>query len=747
MGGGAAGLYFSILMKKANPAADIDVYERNRADDTFGFGVVFSDETLGNFLDADAETYRQIVDQFAHWDDIDIHFKSQVLSSTGHGFSGFDRKTLLNILQSRCAHLGVRLHFETEITDLDQFGDCDLILAADGVNSAIRDRYADAFEPDIDWRSNRFVWLGTTKEFPAFTFIFKENEHGLWRVHAYRYKPGYSTFILECTADTFARSGLTVEDEERTMAYAEKLFADELDGHGLIKNRSHWRQFPTIRNRHWHHDNIVLMGDAVHTAHFSIGSGTKLAMEDSIALSDAMQSCDTIPAALDAYETARRPDVESTQRAAQVSLQWFEEAERYYDRLEPIQFGFSLLTRSLRISHENLRLRDPAYVRSIDSWYAARAANQSGVNVTTDPPPPPMFTPFRLRDMIVPNRIVVSSMCQYSAADGTIDDWHLVHLGSRAIGGAGLVMTEMTDVSREGRISHGCAGMYKDEHVAAWARVVDFVQRHSAARIGMQLAHAGRKASTRLGWEGNDLPLEPHEDPWPVMAPSAIPYTPRNQAPRQMTREDMDAVRDDFVRAARMAEAAGFDIVELHFAHGYLLSTFLSPLTNRRDDAYGGSLENRLRYPLEVFDAVRAAWPEGKPISVRLSATDWRPDGFSPDDAVAVAAALKGHGCDIIDVSAGQVVADQEPVYGRLFQTPFSDRVRLEAEIPTMTVGSISTFEDVNSILAAGRADLCVMARAHLYDPYWTRHAATQQGVELPWPKPYDTLDGYEPRF
>jgi anthraniloyl-CoA monooxygenase len=747
IGGGPAGLYFSILMKKAYPDAEITVYERNQADDTFGFGVVFSDATLGNFIEADAETHRQIVAQFAHWDDIDIHFKGQVLTSTGHGFSGFDRKTLLNILQHRAADLGVDLRFETDIDDVEAVSDCDLVLAADGVNSFIRDRYADHFQPDIDWRSNRFVWLGTTMEFPAFTFLFKENEHGLWRVHAYRYKPGYSTFILECTGDTFKRSGLGVEDEDATVAYAEALFAEELDGHRLINNRSHWRQFPTIRNRHWHHRNIVLMGDAVHTAHFSIGSGTKLAMEDAIALSDAIQRHDDIATALDAYEADRREDVESTQRSAQVSLQWFEETERYYDRLDPIQFGFSLLTRSLRISHENLRLRDPGYVRSIDTWFAERAANQSGVNVRTDPPPPPMFTPFRLRDMVVPNRIVVSPMCQYSAEDGTIDDWHLVHLGSRAMGGAGLVITEMTDVSREGRITHGCAGMYKDEHVAAWSRVVDFVHRHSEAKIGMQLAHAGRKASTRLGWEGNDLPLSGGENPWPVIAPSPIPYTPQNQVPREMTRADMDQVRDDYVRAAGLAEAAGFDLLELHYAHGYLMSTFLSPLTNRREDDYGGSLDNRLIYPLEVFDAVRAAWPEGKPISVRISATDWRPDGFSAADAVAVAAALKAHGCDIVDVSAGQVVADQAPVYGRLFQTPFADRVRLEAEIPTMTVGNISTYEDVNSILAAGRADLCVLARAHLYDPYWTRHAAKQQGYDLPWPKQYDMIDRYEPRF
>ncbi|MFQ5972973.1 MAG: bifunctional salicylyl-CoA 5-hydroxylase/oxidoreductase [Alphaproteobacteria bacterium] len=744
LGGGPAGLYFAILMKKALPRSEIRVIERNRPDDTFGFGVVFSDATLESFEGADAPTHDAITQSFAHWDDIDIHFKGRILSSTGHGFSGMSRKVMLSILQSRCAELGVEMRFETEFTDPERFRDSDMVLAADGVNSLVRDFYGEHFRPEVEFRPNRFVWLGTTREFPAFTFYFKENEHGLWRVHAYRYMKGYSTFIVECTEDTFARSGLAPEDEDATVAYMEELFGDELDGHPLLKNRSHWRNFPIVSCGSWHHENVVLVGDAAHTAHFSIGSGTKLAMEDTIALAEAVLANGDVATALAAYDEARRPAVESLQRAARTSLSWFEETERYYDKLEPIQFGFSLLTRSLRISHENLRLRDPDYVSRIDTWFAEQAANQSGVNVPLAPAPPPMFTPFRLRDMTLKNRVVVSPMCQYSAEDGTINDWHLVHLGSRAMGGAGLVITEMTDVSREGRISPGCTGMYKPEHVGAWRRVVDFVHRFSNARIGLQLAHAGRKASTRLGWEGHNVPLE--DGNWPIMAPSPIPYASENQLPREMTRADMDHVRDDFVRAAEMGEEAGFDMLEIHFAHGYLLSTFLSPLTNRRADVYGGSLENRLRYPLEVFDAVRAVWPQHKPISVRISATDWKEGGSTAADAVDISAALKGRGCDIVDVSAGQVVADQKPRYGRLFQTPFSDRVRLEVGMPTMTVGAISSYEDVNSILAAGRADLCVLARAHLYDPYWTRHAAYAQGYAMPWPDPYATINDYTPR-
>jgi anthraniloyl-CoA monooxygenase len=744
IGGGPAGLYFAALMKKAHPAHDVTVLERNRPDDTFGFGVVFSDATLENFAEADRETHEEIVRSFAHWDDIEVHYGGTVVTSAGHGFAGMSRQRLLDILQRRCAQLGVKLEFQVEVSDLAPYADADLVLAADGVNSAARTRHEEHFRPRVDWRPNRFVWLGTTYPFPAFTFLFKEDRHGLWRVHAYRYADRRSTFILETTEDTWRRAGLSDATEDETAAFAGRLFADELRGHAVLTNRSLWRSFPTVRNERWSHGSLVLVGDAAHTAHFSVGSGTKLAMEDAIALSQALARHPDVPAALAAYEAARRPEVESLQRAAQVSIEWFETAERYHGRLEPLQFAMSLLTRSLRVTHENLKVRDPRFVTAVDRWFAEGAARQSGVPVPTAPPPPPMFTPFRLRDLTLSNRIVVSPMCQYSAEDGTPNDWHLVHLGSRAAGGAGLVVAEMTDVSREGRISPGCTGMYKAEHVGAWRRIVDFVHRHGGARIALQLAHAGRKGSTRRMWEGIDEPLP--EGNWPLVSASPLPYLPHSQVPREMTRGDMDLVRDQFVRAAEMAEAAGFDMLELHMAHGYLLASFISPLTNVRRDAYGGPLEHRMRYPLEVFDAVRAAWPAGKPISVKISAVDWAPGGTTADDAVRIAALLRAHGCDAVTVSTGQTVPDQRPVYGRLYQTPFCDRIRHEAGIATMTVGNLSSYADANSILAAGRADLCVLARGHLYDPYWTRHAAREQGYPLPWPDQYVSVETYTPR-
>ncbi len=747
IGGGPGGLYFAILMRQADPRHEITVYERNGADDTFGFGVVFSDETMDNIRAADDVTFEQIAASFAHWTDIDIHVGGERFVSTGHGFSGMSRQTLLDILQRRAAALGVSLRFNCEIDDPAAL-DADLVVAADGVNSAVRERWRSSFQPALDWRPNRFVWLGTTLPFEAFTFHFKESAHGLWRVHAYRYSEGESTFIVECRDDTWRRAGLDGASEDDTIRFCEALFADELAGHRLLKNRSLWRQFPTVRCARWHHGNVVLLGDAAHTAHFSIGSGTKLAMEDSIALAATLSRPQpNLAAALAAYQAERKPQVESTQRAAQTSLEWFEHTERY-GGFEPLQFAFGLLTRSMRITHTNLKQRDPGFVGRVDRWLAAQAANQSGANLPVNGPesvPPPMFTPFRLRGMTLVNRVVVSPMCMYSAEDGTPNDWHMVHLASRAIGGAGLVVTEMTDVAKDGRISPGCAGMYKPEHVPAWKRIVDFVHVHSQAKVAMQLAHAGRKGSTRLLWEGIDEPLP--DGNWPLIAPSPVPYKVGSQVPRAMDRADMDQVRDDFVRAAQMAEDAGFDMVEIHFAHGYLLGSFLSPLTNIRDDAYGGSLANRMRFPLEVFAAVRAAWPADKPISVRLSATDWKAGGFTPDDAVAVARALKALGCDVVDVSAGQTVDDDAPVYGRCFQTPFSDQVRQEADMPTMTVGNISSYGDVNSIVAAGRADLVVLARAHLYDPYWTRHAAFEQGWRMDWPPQYSALDRYTPRM
>jgi anthraniloyl-CoA monooxygenase len=553
-----------------------------------------------------------------------------------------------------------------------------------------------------------------------------------------------STFILETTAETWRRAGLDQADEDQTLAFAERLFADELRGHRLFKNRSLWRSFPTVRNGCWHHRNAVLVGDAAHTAHFSIGSGTKLAMEDAIALSRALQRHGQVDKALTAYEEERRPEVERLQRAAQVSLEWFEAAERYYGHLEPIQFAASLLTRSLRVTHGSLKRRDPGFVGQVDRWFATRASQQSRVAVAPTPAPPPMFTPFRLRELVLANRVVVSPMCQYSAEDGTPNDWHLVNLGSRAVGGAALVIAEMTDVSREGRITPWCTGMYAPEHVVAWKRIVDFVHASSSARIALQLAHAGRKGSTRRLWEGIDEPLPAGN--WPLISASALPYHPHSQVPKAMDRRDMDTVREQFTRAARLAEQAGFDMLELHAAHGYLLASFISPLTNVRADEYGGSLENRMRFPLEIFAAVRAVWPAPKPMSVKISATDWAAGGLGIEDAVGLARLLREHGCDIVTVSTGATVPDQQPGYGRLYQTPFSDRIRHEAGVATMTVGGIAGYDDVNSILVAGRADLCVLGRGHLYDPYWTRHAAREQGWELPWPDQYVMVKGFTPR-
>jgi anthraniloyl-CoA monooxygenase len=746
VGAGPAGLYLAILLKRDDPSHQVTVYERNRVEDTFGFGVVFSDETLENVGEADPETNQAMAAAAARWEDIEIHYRGTVMRSTGHRFSGVERKTLLELLARRAQSLGAEVHWQREIRDLSDCGlpTADLVVAADGAASLIRDRLSDQFQPHLDWRRNRFVWLGSTRPFPAFTFYFKPSPAGLWRTHAYQYAPGRSTFIVEAREETWKASGLDENDEQATVAYLEDLFKDELQGHPLQANRSIWRRFPTVRNARWHSANVVLLGDAAHTAHFSVGSGTKLAMEDAIALAAALKAEESIPAALAGYEAGRRPQVESLQRAAQASLEWFESAERYHDT-EPLQFAFNLLTRSLRITHENLRLRDPALVKQVDCWFAEQAGRQSGRPVSVDPCPPPLFTPYRLRELVLPNRIVVSSMCQYRADDGLPNDWHLVHLGSRAIGGAGLVMAEMTDVSREGRISPGCAGMYLPAHVAGWQRIVEFVHRESEAKIGIQLSHAGRKGSTRVLWEGEDEPLA--EGNWPLIAPSPIPYRPHNQTPREMTRGDMDQVAADFVRATGMADAAGFDLLELHLAHGYLLASFISPLTNRRTDEYGGPLVNRMRYPLEIVTRVRAEWPQAKPLSVRISAVDWAPGGMEAHDAVEVARMVVAAGADIVDVSAGQTVPEGKPVYGRQFQTPFSDRIRHEARVPTMTVGNISSPADVNTILAAGRADLVVLARAHLWDPYWTRHAAADLGHSLPWPPEYATLNRYTPRL
>jgi anthraniloyl-CoA monooxygenase len=740
VGGGPAGLYFALLLTQARRDVAITVVERNRRDDTFGWGVVFSDQTMENFRAADAPSAARIAASLAHWDDIDVHFRDRVITSSGHGFSGIARKRLLDILQTRCEELGVTLAFQTEArdeADLARLGlaDADLVVAADGVHSAWRTRDAAHFGPDLDRRTAPYIWLGTTLPLDAFTFFFVENAHGVFQAHCYRFDADTSTFIVECDEASWQRAGLDRLDLAGTIAACEALFARWLDGHRLVANAAPgappWTRFVRVRNRAWFHDRVVLIGDAAHTAHFSIGSGTKLAMEDAVALARALSDHASLPAALARYQQERMTEALRLQNAARNSMEWFEHVGRY-TRLAPEQFAYSLLTRSQRVSHENLRLRDRRYLDGVERWFAATPSTAA------DPPPVPMLTPFTLRGMTVVNRVVVAPMDMYSAVDGTPGDFHLVHLGTRALGGAGLVVTEMTCVSPEARITLGCAGLYRVEHLEAWRRIVGFVHQHSVARICLQLGHAGPKGSVQLPWEGTDLPLA--AGGWEPIGPSPVRYAPTLPVPRAMTRDDMDRVRADFVRATEWGAAAGFDMLELHCAHGYLLSSFITPLSNRRRDDYGGTLDNRLRFPLEVFAAMRAVWPADRPMSVRISATDWVDGGVTGEDAVQVARAFVAAGVDIVHVSTGQTSVDAAPVYGRMYQTPFSDQVRNEAGVPTIAVGNITEPDQVNSILAAGRADLCALARPHLTDPFWTlRAAAGFRHAAQVWPVQYQT--------
>jgi anthraniloyl-CoA monooxygenase len=738
IGGGPAGLYFAISMKLRNPGHRVDLFERNRADDTFGWGVVFSDQTVANLLANDPVSGAVIRDEFAHWDDIEVHIHGQAVRSTGHGFIGIGRKRLLAILQARAIELGVALHFEHEAsTDLGDWADYDLVIAADGANSRFRSAYEQHFAIDIQVRKNKFFWFGTNRVFEAFTFAFEQTEAGWVWAHAYRFDDQRSTFIVEMAPDTWERLGLDAMDQAEAIGLCERIFARHLGGHALLSNAKHlpgpqaWLNFRRIICGHWSHDKLILLGDAAHTAHFSIGSGTKLALEDAIKLAEVLNRPGlSREAALVEYREERSIEVLKLQNSARNSTEWFETLERYV-HFEPIQFAYSLLTRSQRVSHENLRLRDKPWLEGVERWFQSKARG-----TPVNDPAPPMFAPYRLRQLALENRVVVSPMAVYSATEGTPGDFHLVHYGTRAQGGAGLLYTEMTCVSPAGRITPGCAGMWTSEHVAGWKRIVAFVHANSRAKFCLQLGHSGPKGSTRVGWEGYDVPLE-HGN-WPLIAASDVPWSAANQTPRAMTRADMDEVREQFVAATRMALEAGFDMVELHCAHGYLLSSFITPLHNKRTDEYGGSLENRLRYPLEVFRAMRAAWPQDKPMSVRISANDWMGElGVTPDEAVEIARAFGAAGADLIDVSAGQTWAECSPVYGRMFQTPFADQVRNEARVSTMAVGNIYEPDHLNSILAAGRADLVALARPHLVDPMWTLRAAAGQdyrAVHVPPP-------------
>jgi len=751
LGGGPSGVYFAISMKLRNPAHNITVYEKNKDNDTFGWGVVFSDQTMANLGTNDPVSAEAMIGALVHWDNIAVHYRDELIRSGGHGFIGIGRLRLLEILYARARALGVGFQFETEFEVADiqtTFADADLIVAADGLNSKIRNHDLAVFDCDRDLRLNKFVWLGTKQRFEdAFAFIFEKTEHGWIWAHAYQFDEETSTFIVECGPDTYDAFGFEHMDHLTSAETCRRIFEKYLDGHDLMAKSaqvqgSAWISFPHVLCRQWVKDNVVLIGDAAHTAHFSIGSGTKLGFEDGISLAGHLNSGETVDEALKAYQDERELEVLKLQSAARNSMVWFEEIERYLD-YDPTRFAYALLTRSQRISHENLRLRDKEWLEGVERNFAEMAMGKA-----VEGPVPPMFTPYKLRAMALINRVVVSPMSMYSAKDGLINDFHFVHYGARAMGGAGLMYTEMTDVSADGRITPGCAGIYTDEQQAAWKRVVDYAHQFSRCKIAMQLGHAGRKGATKVGWEGYDVPLDPRagdEESWALIAPSAIKWDKANQVPREMARQDFDRVLKDFVTATKRSDAAGFDMLELHAGHGYLLSSFITPVSNHRTDDYGGSLENRLRFPVQVFKAMRAVWPDNKPMSVRISAADWVGDkGVTPEEAVLISQAFADAGADIIDVSTGQTLPmDQaQPVFGRMFQTPMSDQIRNETGTATMAVGNIYETDHVNSILAAGRADLVLLGRPHLMDPNWTIRSAAElayHGDAVSVPKQYVT--------
>lgn len=741
LGGGPASLYFSILMKKANPEHEITVVERGQRDSTWGFGVVFSDDTLKGFMGADTHTYKRIVEQFAYWDGINVLMKGKQVKSRGHGFCGMSRLKLLNIFHDYCDELGIELAFDTDITDLSQLQmeKYDLVVAGDGISSIIREEFKEQFGTSVDMRPNRFCWLATSLPLDDFTFIFKENEHGWWWVHAYRYEEGTTTWIVECSEETWHNSGMDKATEADTKAFLETLFAEELQGHPLITNRSVWRNFPVIRNEKLHYKNIVLLGDAVRSAHFSIGSGTKLAMEDAISLANCFQRHrDDVQQALTAYQEIRKPEADRLQRTAVTSLSWFEHIDRYARIQDIEQFTFNMMVRSKRVTYENLRLRDPEYIASVDSWFAQQVQNATGFNdIDCDNPVTPIFQPFNIGQMRVENRIALSAMCQYCADDGVPNDWHLVHYGARGLGGVGLLHTEMICISPGARITPGCAGIWNDRQTEKWQQIVDFIHTNSKAKVCAQIGHAGRKGATCKPFAGGaDQPLA--ENGWEILAPSALPYLPHSQIPREVTPKDMDDIINDFVNAAINADRAGFDMVEVHLAHGYLLSGFISPVTNRRDDEYGGPIAQRMKFPLRVIDAVRGVWPDHKPLSVRISATDWVEDGLSRQDMLSLASALKEHKIDIINVSTGQVTKDEDPIYGRMFQAPFADQIRNEIGIPTLVAGNITSADQCNTLIAAGRTDLVALGRPIMNEPQFVLNAAAHYGYKKQfWPPQY----------